>query len=177
MDKQIQLYLGDNQIILKQILEYPEWSKLKIIDIGFGYWLSGFVDGEGCFRIHRVRQGDYYECHFQIKLRKDDRSILEKIQEMFGFGRIQDVGKSGTSNPASIFVVVKREDCFKIAKFFIKFPLRAKKQRDFYKWCEALLNWKNQKRGNRWYGKSDVSAIRKNWIELKKIREYKEEEF
>jgi len=152
-----------------------EWDKVSEIEPSFGYWLAGFTDGEGCFRIHKVRNGDYFECHFQIKLRQDDRLILEKIQKELGFGRIQDVEANGTSNPASVYIVNKKEDCLKIADLFLKFPLKAKKQNEFLKWYEALVAWKNQKKGNRWNGKPDVSSMKQAYEELKKIREYKDQ--
>ena len=47
------------------------------LDPRFGDWLAGFVDGEGCFRLHVERNGNYYACHFQIKLRRDDRASEE----------------------------------------------------------------------------------------------------
>lgn len=151
-----------------------EWDKVNLIEPSFGYWFSGFVDGEGCFRIHRVRNGDYYECHFQVKLRKDDKSILKEIKSRLGFGRIQDNKPEGNSKPTTSYLVNSRSDCFKLAELFLRFPLKAKKQRDFFKWYEALLNWKYQKKGNRWHGKPDVSSMEKNWKELKEVRKYKE---
>ena len=151
-----------------------EWDKVNLVEPSFGHWLAGFVDGEGCFRIHRIRKGEYYECHFQIKLRRDDKSVLKKIRDVLGFGRIQNIEGGGNSKPQALYIVTSRDDCLKIADIFLQFPLRAKKQRDFFKWYEALLNWKNQERGNRWHGKSDISRMEQNWKELREIREYKE---
>ena len=187
----IKIYCGDCLEVMKEIpdnsidavvtdppyfLEFmnKEWDKVSLIEPAFGYWFSGFVDGEGCFRIHKIRNGDYYECHFQIKLRKDDRAILEKIQNILGFGRIQDNLPEGNSEATSSYLVNSKNDCFKLAELFFRFPLQAKKQRDFFKWHEALINWKYQKKGNRWHGKPDVSAMEKNWQEMKEIREYRE---
>jgi len=186
-----QILCGDCMEILKEIpdnsidtiitdppyfLEFmnKEWDKVNLIEPSFGYWFSGFVDGEGCFRIHRVRNGDYYETHFIINLRKDDKAILEKIKNTLGFGRTQERKEWKTSKPQISFIVNKREDCLKLAELFFRFPLQAKKQREFFKWYEALTNWKCQKKGNRWHGKPNVSAMEKNWQEMKEIREYKE---
>ena len=151
-----------------------KWDKADLIEPSFGYWLSGFVDGEGCFRIHRVRNGDYYETHFCINLRRDDKAILENIKNILGFGRVQDRKGGNGSKPQISYIVNKREDCFKLAELFLRFPLKAKKQRDFFKWCEALIAWKNQRKGNRWHGKPDVSEMEKCWLEMKEVRKYQE---
>jgi site-specific DNA-methyltransferase (adenine-specific) len=186
-----QIILGDSLEVLKEIpdnsvdtiitdppyfLEFmgKEWDKVNLIDPSFGHWFAGFTDGEGCFRIHKVRDGDYYETHFNIKLRRDDRKVLQTIQNTLGFGRIQDNKAEGNSEPTSSYIVDRKDDCLKLAEVFLRFPLRAKKQRDFYKWYEALLNWKYQKKGNRWHGKPDVSAMERNWQEMKEIRKYQE---
>lgn len=151
-----------------------KWDNANTIDPAFGYYFSGLVDGEGCFRIHRVRGGEYYSCVFQLKLRKDDRAILETVRSELGIGRLQDVAASGSSKPATVFIVDSRDDCNKLASFFLDFPLRAKKQRDFFKWLEALDEWNHQVRGNRWHGKTDVSKMEKTWLEMKEIRKYQE---
>ena len=90
------------------------WDKVNTINPSFGFWFAGFVDGEGCFRIHKCRNGDYYECHFQIKIRKDDRKVLEEIQTTFGFGRIQDNKAEGNSKPTSSYLITSRKDCYKL---------------------------------------------------------------
>ncbi len=112
------------------------------------------------------------ECHFQLKLRSDDKKILEEIQKTLGFGRIQDNKAEGNSKPTSSYLINSRGDCFKLAELFLMFPLKAKKQVEFFKWYEALLNWDKQEKGNRWKGKPDVSAMENNWLEMKELRKY-----
>jgi len=60
-------------------------SDLKPAPLGddFGFWFSGFVDGEGCFTVRRPlprpgRTYTDYECAFSIILRQDDLGILEE---------------------------------------------------------------------------------------------------
>ena len=53
-------------------------------DSGFGYYLSGLIDGEGSFRVDaKVRR-----CEFSMKLRADDEWILHRAAAFIGHGRI-----------------------------------------------------------------------------------------
>lgn len=147
----------------------------------FGNWLAGFTDGEGCFRIHREKQGEYYACHFQIKMRRDDRRILEQVHEYMGVGRVFDIDVSDAdrearpgTNPQCMYLVDTRADCERVREVFLAFPLRAKKAREFAFWCRALDAWQVQKRGNRWHGPSDKSSMEALWLEMKALRVYSE---
>lgn len=145
-------------------------------DPAFGAWLAGFTDGEGCFRIHKQKEGGYYACHFQIKLRRDDRHILEQIRDYLGVGRVFDIAASEANGrdakPAAEYIVDKREDCLKIREFFDRFPLRAKKARDYAIWARALDAWLARERGNRWHGPGDNGPMEALWLEMRSVREY-----
>ncbi len=145
----------------------------------FGNWLSGFVDGEGCFRIHRERSGEYYACHFSIKLQADDRAILERIRSFIGVGRIESIDASTANDrnasPAVKYLVDTRDGCKAIRDVFLAFPLRAKKVRDFRIWLRALSAWERQGRGNRWHGPADKSEMERLWLEMKTVRPYTDE--
>lgn len=149
-------------------------SFTEALDPRFGDWLAGFVDGEGCFRLHVERNGNYYACHFQIKLRRDDRTILDKIKAYIGVGYVKNVDpeKGSKSKPCAIYLVDSRDGCTRIRDIFNRFPLRAKKARDFAVWSIALDCWINQERGNRWIGPSDKSAMKSAWLKMKSTREY-----
>lgn len=150
-----------------------EWDRPgESVDAAFGYYLSGLVDGEGCFRIHREKSGSYYACHFQIKLRRDDRAILEQIHKFLGVGRLQDMPAYGSSKPQTLFIVDARKDCEVVRAVFQKFPLRAKKRLQFAVWSAALDSWLNQGRGNRWHGPADKSAMKAAWEKMKKVNKY-----
>jgi hypothetical protein len=58
-----------------------------------GDYVSGFIDGEGCFTIviskHKTKKlGLDARIHFQIEVRADDLDIIEDIQETLECGRI-----------------------------------------------------------------------------------------
>lgn len=55
------------------------------------YYISGFVDGEGCFCVSfNKRKNDRIEVRllFEIELREDDLEILERIKTTLDCGNI-----------------------------------------------------------------------------------------
>ena len=130
------------------------------MDEAFGHWLAGFIDGEGCFGIHRLkREGRIcWALRFTLKLRSDDQPILEKCQRRTGAGCIRETKPPG-HNPQAIWIVESRGGCEVIAAILDHFPLRAKKARDYAIWGEALREWGNGDTGHRWSGQRDWSRI------------------
>lgn len=112
-----------------------------------GNWISGFTDGEGCFKSVCVKN-EQYKNHefasisFEIGLRADDKDILYGIQKYFGCGKIYFYSKHTNhpyDKPIIRFSVQSFKECYhKVIPQFIKFPLRSKKLRDFEIWKEAV---------------------------------------
>jgi hypothetical protein len=110
----------------------------------FADWLSGFCDGEACFmlvwdnRKHR-QTGTAW---FTICLRQDDRPILEQIQAFLGCGRLFDeetYQKTVNGKPESRLIVAKARDLVKsVIPHFERYPLRAKKAKDFAIWRRGV---------------------------------------
>jgi hypothetical protein len=150
------------------------------IDPAFGNWLAGFVDGEGCFYIARIatrKKGvEYvnYRCAFTIGLRDDDRAIIEEIRNTFGFGLMADVKPRGIGKSPMVYLqVLNKADVLLLVDFFDRFPLRAKKARDFAIWREAVLEWNSKLRGGgRHIGRQDWSRMAELHEELKAVRKY-----
>lgn len=110
------------------------------IDDAFGHWLAGFVDGEGCFSMlaHNVREA--YSCQFLLTLRDDDEPILREIQARAGFGSVaRRTPKNGNSQ--AYWTVHRKEDCIALVALFDRYPLRAKKARDYAIWRTAVIEW------------------------------------
>jgi hypothetical protein len=114
----------------------------------FASWLSGFVDGEGCFtivgpparKIGRKFVRKFDSLSFTIKVRDDDIEILKLIQSFLDCGRIFCRPAHKTTNPCASFQVVKRIDLTrKIIPHFEKYPLLAKKRKEFLIWKDAVL--------------------------------------
>lgn len=117
----------------------------------FGHYLSGFVDGEGCFYLgthkHKKSKSDYRQPCFwlSIKLRIDDCPILDLIRSYWQCGEIflSDLtAKPGRPNdkPQARYCIQSAYDLFEVVlPHFDHFPLRAKKAKDFVIFKEAIL--------------------------------------
>jgi len=115
----------------------------------FGNYLSGFTDGEGCFQL--VWKTNTPMIRFTIGLRADDLQILKLIQSFWGCGGIlfhKPTEKSRlkwkvNACPACQFYIRTTPELVNIViPHFEKYPLRAKKARDFLIWKRGVsLAW------------------------------------
>lgn len=125
----------------------------------FGHWLSGFVDGEGCFRLlwcpvkgrHKIFQMP--TARFEILLRQDDTPILEQIRSYWAAGSLKSRAPRQHAHDAARYYLSSAVDLATIVvPHFDAFPLRAKKQHDFAIWKQgvALLYqvWLRPTQGN-----------------------------
>ena len=130
------------------------------IDPGFAHYMAGFIDGEGCFHVHKkhVNGVDTYDCQFSMTLRADDRPIVEQMQRALGgIGSIAKRPKKGNAQEQVRFCVSSKADCMLLRAVLSAFPLRAKKARDFEIWCQALDAWVDHVPGSGW---DDISYYR-----------------
>ena len=114
-------------------------------------WVTGFVDGEGCFSIGFVRQpcrGDRrgYKAGYQVSHRfvvtqgVSGQSALEELRSFFGVGRVC-VSKRHDNHREHLgqFIVNGREDLVRaVVPFFEAHPLRTAKQRDCEKFARCM---------------------------------------
>lgn len=106
-------------------------------------WLAGFTAGEGCFQIlhnnrRRVTSASLIP-QFQIALRADDGQVLEALQKFFGGSvsyraRAQNI----VSCPMCAWHVASKRDLARLVQYFDRFPLQAKKARDYAIWRQAV---------------------------------------
>lgn len=143
----------------------------------WGGWLAGFTDGEGCFRIAKqdeVNPCACYGCRFKINLRDDDKAILQEIQDTLGIGRIYDglaSTNAGLNHQAlACFQVSAIADCAEIVKIFEKYPLRAKKQRDFEIWKQAVAELQKP------IGCRNSDMLEYYFCKIKEVRQYNVQE-
>ena len=92
-------------------------------------WFAGFADGEGCFYIGRRRHG--HAPAFSVDLRDDDGDVLIRLRNAFG-GRLLWRPRICT------WAVTDKSGLVRLVKYFDRYPLRAKKGRDYLIWREAV---------------------------------------
>jgi LAGLIDADG endonuclease len=108
----------------------------------FGHWLAGFADGEGCFSVsvyYPHSSSVQITPSFIIQLRADDRPILTEIQREIGVGTVYRVNLTGNRGTNYKLIVQGWRQCLQIVNLFDRFPLRAKKARDFEVWREIVI--------------------------------------
>lgn len=147
----------------------------KEVPPDFGNWLAGFIDGEGCFHIHKVRRGAYYSCRFTLKVRDDDIKVMKDVVRITGIGYLRlDRARPVGANPCVIWTIISKKECRALVRLLKQYPLRAKKKRDFDIWKEAVDYWSSMKRATRWTGVGDYSELAKYKSEIDEVRRYKE---
>ena len=91
----------------------------------FSRWLVGFIDGEGNFQVYLDRH--YLRVMFRIRLHKDEITVLQKIQEFLGVGRVVLDGNS------CVFIISNIKDLINII-----FPLLETYNLYTTKWLDYL---------------------------------------
>jgi hypothetical protein len=114
-------------------------------------WITGFVDGEGCFSIqlwrqpHRANRRGYktgFQVAHQFVVTQGAKSVecLRTMQEYFGVGRLY-CNRRHDNHKEDLyqFVVGRRSDLLKtIIPFFQRYPLRTAKRFDFEKFVRCM---------------------------------------
>ena len=121
-------------------------------------WITGFVDGEGCFSIGIIRQscrgagtiGKFrYQvtCEFVVTQGAKSIASLNDLHNFFGVGQVQsNLRYDNHKEHLYRYVVRKRSDLLEvIIPFFEQYPLRTSKQHDFHKFarCVRLIDKKH----------------------------------
>jgi len=120
-----------------QSRSYSISTPIKYLD---PHWVTGFVDGDGCFSIVILKNlesklGWRVKPVFSISLHKKDRIILEKIQSYFGgIGNIYPQSINGIQYQ----VFSQQELADTIIPFFNKYTLLTQKWADFELFKRAL---------------------------------------
>jgi hypothetical protein len=100
-------------------------------------YLSGFVDGEGCFSVGLQRRPDLplgfqLVPEFRVSQNAERAIVLQTLQETLGCGRIVENDRKRTADKTFVLVVRRRSDLIeRIIPFFERNPLLSDKRHDF----------------------------------------------
>lgn len=140
-------------------------------DAGFAYWLAGLIDGEGHFAIKKHSRGTHAP-YFQLKMRADERGTIDQIKRQLRIGTVSIEDRE--PHPMVKWVVQDKEGCQRLVDLLDKYPLRAKKRIDYRIWRDAICEWTDRPRGNRWHGGTDNSRMAALRTRIMAVRKYTE---
>lgn len=109
----------------------------------FGWWFSGYFDGEGCLTVFdRPRDnGAERRVGVQISCRDDDADVLAHIHGALGIGAIWASPARGATRPACNWRVERAADLAEIIiPLFDRYPLRSKKRLEYAIWRGLVVN-------------------------------------
>jgi hypothetical protein len=103
-------------------------------------WVTGFVDGEGCFHVGinahpEMKVGRQVLPEFTVVQHKRDVQVLHALKAYFGCGVVRQ-----NHGDRMAYRVRGHEHLLqRIVPFFMKHPLKTKKNIDFMKFRDVLL--------------------------------------
>ena len=103
-------------------------------------WITGFVDGEGCFHVginshHETAAGFQVLPEFTVVQHERDVQILHALKAHFGCGVVRvNHGDRMAYRVRSLKHLLEH-----IVPFFVEHPLKTKKNVDFLKFRDVLL--------------------------------------
>ena len=103
-------------------------------------WITGFVDGEGCFHVginpHEEMTAKFQVLpEFTVVQHERDVQVLHALKAHFGCGVVRvNHGERMAYRVRSVKHLLER-----IVPFFVKHPLKTKKNVDFQKFRDVLL--------------------------------------
>jgi hypothetical protein len=101
--------------------------------IEFRGWVTGFVDGEGCFSVSFVRQRD----------RAGRKGLQSRVPDLAAVRRVANRRYDNHRENMAQFIVSRREDLVgRMIPFFRQHPLRSAKRQDFepFAMCVDLIS-------------------------------------
>jgi hypothetical protein len=124
------------------------------------FWITGFVDAEGCFNVRLIKtsKGDSVNLRFLVTQHIRDAKLLNSLVDYF------ECGKYSVRLSTSLhgdFIVTKFDDIkCKIVPFFEKYPLQGEKYLDFLDFKKIMLL----------KGSTYVSLTEETLTEIKQIK-------
>ena len=109
-----------------------------------GYYIAGFVDGEGSFHVAvqksaNVKLGWQVIPEFHVSQNQTRTVVLEMIQKFLGCGYIKPNHRTRANDHTNVYVVRNHHDLLeKVVPFFRKYELVSSKNEDFNKFAEIV---------------------------------------
>jgi hypothetical protein len=98
-------------------------------------YIGGFFTGEGHLSISGAR------CRLIVRLRDDDRPLLEDLASATGLGRLYASPRCGNTAPAVAWLVYRHDQLGHAARLLERAGLRGRKAREFAVWRNAAIEF------------------------------------
>ena len=96
-------------------------------------WITGFVDGDGCFSIH-LEKGQWLRHRFIVSQHRKSVDVLYALKKEFGYGNVHKAGGEMME-----FVIERRIHLRdKVIPHFSSHPLQTTKREDFFEFASSL---------------------------------------
>ncbi len=112
---------------------------LNISD-AWGYWFSGWIDGEGCFTSHVHKRGKAISVWLNVGVRQDEKPLIQEVKDIFKCGYITEFLIKPLGSPSIQWRVFDiNEQRFIILPILDKYPLRSKKKTEYEIYRELVI--------------------------------------
>ncbi len=110
---------------------------------GLLWYFGGFFTGEGWFQMRHTtaRAG--------IKLRRDDRPLLQAFAAIAGLGRVYDVAPYGRDKPTAVWTILAHPELPMACELLDAARLRGRKRREFHVWRVGVEEFTRARREGR----------------------------
>jgi hypothetical protein len=108
-------------------------SSRAVLDDGLTSYLGGFFTGEGHLALSASRG------RVAIRLRADDRQLLEDLAAATGLGRLYSAPRRGRTAPSVSWIIYRRSELATAARLLSAAGLRGRKWREFVAWRPAAV--------------------------------------
>jgi hypothetical protein len=105
-----------------------------------------------------------------VKLRRDDRAILELFASRFGIGLVRDHAPYGNAHPTASWLICATADLANAIALFEAAQLRGRKRREFAIWRQAAHERAVARRAERRWDRGHVVVLAARLRELRAYR-------
>lgn len=127
-------------------------------------YLGGFFTGEGHLALHGTR------ARLAVRLRDDDRPLLEHLASATGLGKLYASPQSGGTRPSVTWSVFRRDQLKDAADLLASAGLRGRKARELPIWRSAVLEIVSARSERRPTRPDVLSACRTALLEARRYR-------
>jgi hypothetical protein len=110
-------------------------------------FFGGFFSGDGCLLL--PKEGS---ARLVVKLRRDDRPLLETFAASFEMGSVIDTKPCGTASPTVVWTVTSRRDLLRAVALLDSAPLLGRKHDQYLAWrvgaLEVVRAWLEARKPN-----------------------------